>query len=596
MLMVNTGMFGDQKWVLRAVQHPEEPETRYNRHRKDVVTLFDVYCEVDGRGTNLPIIYSYPPDFGNQSILSLIPQFAFPCGKIDATNDGLDSAAVQQFTFVITEGTGNFTYAYCRFSPSSGICACILSGYCYHSLFYSLLNHLGMARAMRNGQENVEAILSNGYHLEVPEPGEKLVLSQVPKNLRFSGQIPSERVLSMLNNDKILMEFFNLVEDDQMIALFTALLFERRILITGSKFGQLTACCFALLKILYPFHWQYVFIPLFTTQMLEYLTMPMPYIIGIPKKIFESATDRQNWSEYVLFDLDTKVYESAQHERLPREVYDYLKQNLKVRSNSFHSDNFPRTFLRAFAMLFGRYKSGYIENTETHELVYNLERFVEKSRTSLQPFLRSVLIENGVSYFNGFVTDRLNPTTVHRTMDEEFEREITNIERNQYTRFLQTNTPEAFQNAVSNMKDNATEVIGSLKERMQGMSLKEKFRLTPKNRRKKKAQHIDPMSVDTSQFGVGMSNEWQEEEEGSSPRSADAEIEDELDLIDFSDPTPTKELNFDDFLKSNSGFTSTQPSTSAAPSSANLFALSKPNGITHQSTSSPSFQNWQKFD
>lgn len=217
--------------------------------------------------------------------------------------------------------------------------------------------------------DNVETILTNAYHLYVPSPGEKLVLDQVPDHLKFSAKIPNPGALSTLNDDKILMEFYNVVEDSQMIALFTALLFERRIIITGKKLGQLTACCFALTKIIYPFYWQYTFIPLLPQHILDMLSLPMPFIIGLPKELYERAqNNKTHWSEHVLFDLDTKVFESPHVDNLPQEIQVYLKNNLKMSSNTFLSDNFSRTFLRAVALIFGKYKSGFTRDQESKGL------------------------------------------------------------------------------------------------------------------------------------------------------------------------------------------------------------------------------------
>lgn len=145
-----------------------------------------------------------------------------------------------------------------------------------------------------------------------------------------------------------------------MIALFTAMLFERRIIVTGKRLGQLTACCFALTKIIWPFHWQYAFIPLLPRHLLDMLALPMPYIIGLPKELYNTVHNRTLWGDYILFDLDAKVFESPHEtDQLPNEIHIYLKHNLKLSSNTFLSDNFSRTFLRAMALIFGKYKTGF---------------------------------------------------------------------------------------------------------------------------------------------------------------------------------------------------------------------------------------------
>ena len=92
----------------------------------------------------------------------------------------------------------------------------------------------------------------------------------------------------------------------------------------------------------------------------------MPYIIGLPKLLYERASaNRRMWSDFVLFDLDTKVFESPHTDSLPSDIHGYLRHNLKVSSQSFLSDNFARTFLRANALMFGRYHCGFSVDPET---------------------------------------------------------------------------------------------------------------------------------------------------------------------------------------------------------------------------------------
>ncbi|KAI6177464.1 UDENN domain-containing protein [Aphelenchoides bicaudatus] len=543
------------KWIIRAPQTDSSNEqTFYNRNRKNVITLFDVYSEVNGRLDEPQITYSYPQDFNDDNIFNSIRRFTFPCGKVVDEQD-LEESAVQLFTFVLTEGTGNFTYGYCRFAPRTGTCTCIMSGYYFTSLFYKLLNHLAMLKS----QDKIESVLSNGYHLYVPRPGERLELNQVSDALKFTSKIPVPGSLSTLNDDKILMEFFNVVEDNQMIALFTALLFERRIIITGKKLSQLTACCFALTKIIYPFFWQYTFIPLLPQHLIDILSLPAPYIIGLPKELYEKAQNKAIWSDYVLFDLDTKIFESPhESDNLPTEINVYLKHNLKQSSNTFLSDNFSRTFLRAITLIFGKYKAGFTRDPETKEQVYDLEKFINESRSSIAPFLREVMLENGASYFDGFVTEKLRPTTKRRTHDQEFENEIVAMEKRGFSlMFLQSTAPEALQSAMNNVKDGATDVLGSLKGKMQSISIKDKFgRFTPKSSRKTKLKNIDPMFVDASQYRVS-SIEHQESSQNLNGDHAQEENEpEEEDLIDFSDPTPphqqASEDKFADFFKQQS--------------------------------------------
>ncbi|CAN0404227.1 unnamed protein product, partial [Hapterophycus canaliculatus] len=65
------------------------------------------------------------------------------------------------------------------------------------------------------------------------------------------------------------------------LRLWSAVLCERRILLVAEDVRTLSSCVHALMAMLYPFSWQHVFIPLLPADMLEYVSAPMPFVIGV---------------------------------------------------------------------------------------------------------------------------------------------------------------------------------------------------------------------------------------------------------------------------------------------------------------------------
>lgn len=167
------------------------------------------------------------------------------------------------------------------------------------------------------------------------------------------------------------------------------------------------------------------------------------------------------------------------------------------------------------------------------------------------------------------------------------------------------------------MKDGATDVLGSLKGKMQSISvgfkdfysekilkkgykscpninywtykvinsnqfqriihyfqIKDKFgRFTPKSgRRKTKLKTLHPLSVDASQYRVS-SLEHQDSTQENGASNNEEEEEEEEDLIDFSDPTPPSN-QFDPFFH--------QPTTTAT--SHNTFNGTKDSGLSLSET------------
>lgn len=75
-----------------------------------------------------------------------------------------------------------------------------------------------------------------------------------------------------------------------MIALFAAMLAERRIIFTSQRLDSLSCCVQAANALLYPMVWQHIFIPILPLTMKEILCAPMPYLIGVPKAVLETVS------------------------------------------------------------------------------------------------------------------------------------------------------------------------------------------------------------------------------------------------------------------------------------------------------------------
>lgn len=74
-----------------------------------------------------------------------------------------------------------------------------------------------------------------------------------------------------------------------MIAVFAAMLAERRIIFTSQRLDRVSSCVQAANAFLYPMVWQHIFIPILPLKMKEILCAPMPYLIGVPEAVLETV-------------------------------------------------------------------------------------------------------------------------------------------------------------------------------------------------------------------------------------------------------------------------------------------------------------------
>ncbi|CAK5091400.1 unnamed protein product [Meloidogyne enterolobii] len=434
-----------------------------SRFRKDIATIFDVCCCVSSDASNsVQIKVLYPQEFNDEGILKSIKQFCIPHNALN--NASVENEPVQLFTFAFTDASSLHTFGYCRFTPRNNFVLCILSGFLWTSFFYKFLNHISTVTT-KGAPVDVESLLINAYHMDIPSPGSTFSLTACSNIGRFSDVIPNPSNLPTLQEDKTLLEFFNAVNERQMVQLYSSLLKERRIVFISSKLSQLSSCVFGLAKLLNPFEWQNLFIPILPQDLTDMLMAPMPYLIGVPKQIFLKI-NKNELGDIVLTDLDEKMLSSPYQDKLPQEAYNYLWSRLKLSNDLFLSDSFAKTFLRTNAILFGNYNCGFTQGSDG---IYTWDReiFLERERPSIRPYLETLIGKDGVQYFERFVQERLEALKNGIAVNDKFEKEV---------QTLDSRPPELLQQTVSSIKENASDVIFALKDQFQSMkACREKF-------------------------------------------------------------------------------------------------------------------------
>ena len=86
-----------------------------------------------------------------------------------------------------------------------------------------------------------------------------------------------------------------------MLWLVMAALTEQKILFHSESFARLTDSCTALTALLYPFRYCHTFVPILPTSLIEVLSTPTPFIMGV-----HSMHDRElnEVLDTIVVDLD----------------------------------------------------------------------------------------------------------------------------------------------------------------------------------------------------------------------------------------------------------------------------------------------------
>ncbi|KAJ2954055.1 hypothetical protein O0L34_g2268 [Tuta absoluta] len=389
-----------------------------SRLRDTVRYLFELFCEVSpGDHTREPyIIRKYPESYKNEEELKNVPKFAFPCQ--------FEKSFVQHYSFVLTSVDSKYTFCFCRYDPKANTALVLLSHLPWHDQFYKLLNCI--ANLLNSPEKGELSSLLEACRIRPPMPGHTLKVTYNAGQGVFSCTSPDNKLPSIPENCN-LTEYFSAMDAKCMAGLWAALLHERRVAIVASKPSRLSACVQAANATLFPMSWQHIFIPILPKHLVDYLLAPMPFLIGVPRSVFETVRTSEI-GDVVILDVDANELKTPFNdlESLPPDMVASLKKALSDKNAL--GDAVSRAFLRALVCLIGGYRD--VIRIEKGQLItFNAEAFV-RTRKNMQPFLRKILQSQ---IFQQFIDERLDLLNSGRGFNDEFE-----VECNLYAEKLGT--------------------------------------------------------------------------------------------------------------------------------------------------------------
>ncbi|VDI76924.1 DENN domain-containing protein 1, partial [Mytilus galloprovincialis] len=361
-------------------------------------------------------VQKYPRDYNDEQTLKPIPMFAFPCDSERYTTK------VDHFTFVLTDLESKYKFGYCRQAQGVQTCLCIVSCLPWFDVFYTILNKLAEMINTTDNDDNVTELLRATYANGVPTPGVPVQIIVGQDMLNFTA--PDISKLPSIPTNRNLTEYYSAVDTENMMRIFASMLHERRILITSKKLSRLTSCVHASTALLYPMHWQHLFIPILPPHLLDYVTAPMPYVIGIHSAVLEKAR-KNEISDAVILDVDTNtlITDYDDFEDLPSEISSYLKRHLKkdkiIQQMSTNGDVISKAFMQALVRLIGGYRDA-LRFHPGEPITFDPEAFVQSRPSSMQPFLDSMF---ELQIFQQFINDRLDMLNLGKGFSDLFEQE-----------------------------------------------------------------------------------------------------------------------------------------------------------------------------
>lgn len=176
----------------------------------------------------------------------------------------------------------------------------------------------------------------------MPQPSVGLSLALGEKQLLMS---PVDNKFPM--TDIPLHFLFEVLDIDNVLLLFSAVLMEQKLLLVSSQFTLLTYVSESIRSLLYPFEWQHVFVPVLPACLTEFVGSPTPFIMGIHKSYYKPDEIAPYSTEVVVVDLDHNrivVPESVQTQvpPLPEPEHAILVSELRkfLHNDLFYLDDY----------------------------------------------------------------------------------------------------------------------------------------------------------------------------------------------------------------------------------------------------------------
>uniref|UniRef100_A0A1A7X3U4 DENN/MADD domain containing 1A n=3 Tax=Iconisemion striatum TaxID=60296 RepID=A0A1A7X3U4_9TELE len=384
-----------------------------SRIKESPEATFELYVEVVHPGkhsSELEVQRQYPEDYTDQETLLTVPKFCFPFSMDSLTVNHVG----HNFTFVLTDIESKQRFGFCRLSSGAHTCYCILSYLPWFEVFYKLLNIL--ADYTVKGQESQwQELLVSLHTLPIPEPG-------VPVHLGVHSffTVPDMRELPSIPENRNLTEYIVAVDVNNLLHLYASMLYERRILICCSKLSTLTACVHGSAAILYPMHWQHVYIPVLPQHLLDYCCAPMPYLIGVHSSLMEKVRGMA-LDDVVVLNVDTNTLETPYDDlqSLPNDVVSSLKSRLK-KVLATTGNGVARAFVRSQAALFGSYRNA-LQIEAGEPITFNEETFINHRSSAMRQFLHNAI---QLQLFKQFIDNRLDLLNSGQGFSDIFEDEI----------------------------------------------------------------------------------------------------------------------------------------------------------------------------
>ncbi|XP_064480386.1 myotubularin-related protein 13-like isoform X2 [Ornithodoros turicata] len=271
--------------------------------------------------------------------------------------------------------------------------------------------------------------------VQVPPPGGPQVRFSIGAGDRQALQPPLSP--SLPTTGCAVYNLFQHLGIHNVVTLFCAAMTELKILFHSRSYTHLNDACSALTSLMFPFKYSHVYIPLLPASLIEFLSTPTPFIMGVHSSLKCEVVELL---DVLLVDLDggsvivpecvtVSLLPEPLHTQLYTQLCMVLKPELLSADHAFHPGQSPSSqaamldkeiraiFLRIFAQLFQGYRS-CLTVVRIHPkpfITFHRAAFLGQRNFVENEFVTKLL---DCMFFNTFVAERGLPYRVCDVFDE----------------------------------------------------------------------------------------------------------------------------------------------------------------------------------
>lgn len=142
--------------------------------------------------------------------------------------------------------------------------------------------------------------------LQVPLPSRgHVIINYFLGREKFAISLPQCNKLPVL--DVNLGILFNSLDLENVLTLFRNLIIEKSTVFVSESEEKLISCTYSMISLLFPMHWNMVYVPILPCTLLDYLYSPVTFIFGVHAKYIDDVFTRVNDSVCIV-DLDNNKF------------------------------------------------------------------------------------------------------------------------------------------------------------------------------------------------------------------------------------------------------------------------------------------------